>query len=302
MHGGPVADGELVVPSGHGPVPLEPVDPALHRVPLLVQRRVEGRRPATAAAPGPPVGGLVVQHPVGPGTGTAALGTKPRHPDAAQHRRELRAVTGLPGGQHDRQGALALLDRQVQLAAQSAPRAPKGVVGRLDVDSARFFALPLPPLRAPAACWWARMTVVSMLTSQVISPRASAWACRRVRICCQVPSRCQRRNSPYTVCQGPYRAGTSRHGAPVRVRQRIPLMSWRLLQVGGRPAFLPLGSNGSSLAHCSLVRSPRPMPGASHESIPLLKQALVLEPVRGEPHPAPLAVYAGNQLLATIAS
>src|SRR5919108_3753609 len=58
-------------------------------------------------------------------------------------------------------------------------------------------------------------------------------------------------------------------------RQRIPLMSWRLLQVGGRPAFLPLGSNGSSLAHCSLVRSPRPMPGASHESIPLLKQALV---------------------------
>ena len=43
----------------------------------------------------------------------------------------------------------------------------------------------------------------STLTSQVIKPLASAWACNRVRIRCQVPSRCQRRNSPYTVCQGP---------------------------------------------------------------------------------------------------
>ncbi len=77
------------------------------------------------------------------------------------------------------------------------------MVGRLEVDAARFFALPLPPLRAPAACWWARMTVVSTLTSQVTSPRASACACNRVRIRRQVPSRCQRRNSPYTVCQGP---------------------------------------------------------------------------------------------------
>src|SRR6266480_7455122 len=63
-------------------------------------------------------------------------------------------------------------------------------------------------------------------------------------------------------------------GPPVRVRQRIPSISCRLLQVGGRPGFLPLGSNGSSLAHCSLVRSPRPMTGASHETPWLLKHAL----------------------------
>ena len=44
------------------------------------------------------------------------------------------------------------LDRQVQLAAQPAPRAPERVVGGLVVDSARFFALAVPPLRAPAAC------------------------------------------------------------------------------------------------------------------------------------------------------
>src|SRR4029453_6981061 len=76
------------------------------------------------------------------------------------------------------------------------------------------------------------------------------------------------------VCQGPERAGTSRHGPPVLVRQRIPSISWRLLQVGGRPGFLPVGSSGSSRAHCSLVRSPRPMPEASHATLPLLKHAL----------------------------
>ncbi len=32
-------------------------------------------------------------------------------------------------------------------------------------------------------------------------------------------------NSPYTVCHGPYRSGTSRHGDPVRARHRIPSMS-----------------------------------------------------------------------------
>src|SRR4029453_17104286 len=56
---------------------------------------------------------------------------------------------------------------------------------------------------------------------------------------------------------------------------RIPSISWRLLHLGGRPDFLPLGSNGSRRAHCWLVRSPRPMPGASHGTPPLLKHALV---------------------------
>src|SRR5215207_5847625 len=51
-------------------------------------------------------------------------------------------------------------------------------------------------------------------------------------------------------------------------------MSWRLVHFGGRPGFLPLGSNGSSLAHCSFVRSPRPIRRASHGTIRLLKHAL----------------------------
>ena len=155
--------------------PLEPVDPALHRMPQPVGHPVEGRWPAALGAPGPPVGGLVIllrdggpdatpaqqravgpgavglvgQHPVGPGAGTPP--TKARHPDAAQHRRELGAVTALAGGQDDRQGPLVTFDGQMELAV-SPPGAPECVVGRLDVDPARFFALAVPPLRAPAAC------------------------------------------------------------------------------------------------------------------------------------------------------
>src|SRR5215207_6371857 len=189
-------------------------------MPQPVGHPVERWRAAALGAPGAPVGGLVVllrngaadpaaaqqrpvgpgavglvgQHPIGPGTGPAY--GQARHPDAAQHRSELGAVAALAGGDQNRQRPLASLDCQVQLAGQPTPGASQGVVGRLGVDSAWFFALALPPLRAPAACWWALATVESTLTCQVISPLASAWACSTVRIRCQVPSRCQRRNSP----------------------------------------------------------------------------------------------------------
>ena len=51
--------------------------------------------------------------------------------------------------------------------------------------------------------------------SQVISPAASARASSKVTIFRQVPSRCQRRNSPYTDCQSPYRARAGATSAPV---------------------------------------------------------------------------------------
>jgi hypothetical protein len=52
-----------------------------------------------------------------------------------------------------------------------------------------------PPFYGPpAACWWARATVDSTLTSQVIRPFASALACGCSKIRFHVPSRCHRRN------------------------------------------------------------------------------------------------------------
>ena len=69
-----------------------------------------------------------------------------------------------------------------------------------------------------------------------------------------------------------------------------PINQLAFAPVGGRPALLPLGSSGSSLAHCSLVRSPRPMPGASHATRQLLKHALgagAVGPTVGSRSPAP---------------
>jgi hypothetical protein len=43
----------------------------------------------------------------------------------------------------------------VQLAAQPAPGAAERMVGRLVVDSARFFALPVPPICAGIPGQWA---------------------------------------------------------------------------------------------------------------------------------------------------
>jgi hypothetical protein len=53
------------------------------------------------------------------------------------------------------------------------------MIGRL---GAGRLSLQIPFLRAPAACWCARAIVGSTLTSQVISPAASARAYSPARI------------------------------------------------------------------------------------------------------------------------
>ena len=288
---GLVSDGELVVSGSDGSVAFEAVDAAFHRVALLVDVLVKRGRSSTTpasvlavadlvgllrdrasdATPAQvgPVGagtvGLVAQYPVRARPPPSPTGTG--HTDPFQHGLELRRVTPLPGRDHQRQWLLALLCGQMQLRGQPTPRPTDPVIIRLDVDPTRRFTLVSPFLRAPAACWCARATVESTLTSQVINPSASAWACNRVRIRFQVPSRCQRRNNPYTVCHGPYRSGRSRHCTPVRTRNRIPLISCRFGCLGGRPDFFPLGNNGSSFAHCSFVRSPRPTRRSSQTEI-----------------------------------
>lgn len=55
-----VAHSQLVVSRGHRAVPFQPVDPALHRVALLVVLLVEGRRPAASGAELLAVADLVV--------------------------------------------------------------------------------------------------------------------------------------------------------------------------------------------------------------------------------------------------
>jgi hypothetical protein len=143
-----------------------------------------------------------------------------------------------------------LVERMVRDRLAGAAQA---VIIRLVLDPGGRLGLQIPLFRAPAACWCARATVESTETSQVISPAASARACSAVTMPRQVPSRCQRRNSPYTDSQGPYKGGTSGHGAPVRTRHQIPSISCRFVQVTGRPGFLP-------------AAAPAPAPPIAHRS------------------------------------
>ena len=97
-----------------------------------------------------------------------------RYPDGFQDRLELRRVTPLAGCDHDAQRLLPLLDGKVDLGGQAASGTSETMVGRLNGNAAGRFLLQIPFFEAPAACWWARQTVESIFTSQVIRPFASA--------------------------------------------------------------------------------------------------------------------------------
>src|SRR5688572_5447699 len=90
----------------------------------------------------------------------------------------------------------------MQLGGQPAPGAAQPVVGGLDLDAAGRLYLQIPLLRAPAACWCARVIVESTLTSHVIRPLASALAA--------APSRSAPR------CRPSANAGTARTPSPTR--------------------------------------------------------------------------------------
>ncbi|MDH6130334.1 hypothetical protein P3T39_007327 [Kitasatospora sp. GP82] len=103
-------------------------------------------------------------------------------------------------------------------------------------------------LRAPAACWWARMTVESTETSRSMPPPASAtaWTCWRSRS--QVPSADHCECLLCTAFHWPNRSGRSRHCAPVRTRCRTPLITCRWSRHLPQRRLLT-GRSGSSRAH-----------------------------------------------------
>ncbi|AGP54383.1 hypothetical protein M271_13965 [Streptomyces rapamycinicus NRRL 5491] len=58
----------------------------------------------------------------------------------------------------------------VEFRGTAAARAPKAVVVGFGGDTAGWLLLQFPLSLAPAACWWARQMVESMLRSQVMRP------------------------------------------------------------------------------------------------------------------------------------
>jgi hypothetical protein len=184
-------------------------------------------------------------------------------------------VRDLPGRDHDRHGLLSLLGGQVGLGGQAAARASEAVVVRLGGDAARRFLLQVPLFLASGACWWARQTVESTLRSQVIRALVSARACSSVKIRCQVPSRCQRRNRSHTPAPRPvplrdvppWRPGPC---PPPYAVDQLPPGPYR------RPTRL-LALWQQRLQHCPLrIRqiSTRQEPRSSHVQDPLSVRAL----------------------------
>ena len=118
--------------------------------------------------------------------------------------------------------------------------------------AAERFLILIPPF-TPAACWCARTIVESIACS------SSAGGPRLARVsnaASHTPSLLQRVKRTKTEFQLPYRSGISRHGAPVRRTQRMPLTVRRLSEIGG-PRSPRSGSNGLRMRHSESVRSPR---------------------------------------------
>src|SRR5450759_2706886 len=102
------------------------------------------------------------------------------------------------------------VDEDVDLGAESAPR------------TAQRLIVVYPLFSAPAACWCARTTVLSM----IIHSRSGSWSASKTRF--HTPFLAHRSNRFQTEPHGPNRSGRSRHGAPVLPIQRTALMKRRL--------------------------------------------------------------------------
>ncbi len=144
--------GPLVIPGGHGPEVLEPVDRPLDFIAALVERGVEAGWPAAfaaaASAGGPLVlrlrdgvldlpssqvpaiaaggVGLVAPEVVRPGAWTTAPETGDT--DAFEDRNELRGVAPLARCDQQGQGAASAFTGEVDLAGQPAPGPSESLV------------------------------------------------------------------------------------------------------------------------------------------------------------------------------
>src|SRR4051794_12058697 len=102
------------------------------------------------------------------------------------------------------------IDGDVDLGRESAPRAAQRLISVY------------PPFTAPAACWCARTTVLSM----IIHSRSGSRGASKTRS--RAPFLAQRSNRFQAEPRGPNRSGRSRQGAPVLAIQRTALTNRRL--------------------------------------------------------------------------
>lgn len=151
------------------------------------------------------------------------------------------------------------VDDAMDFCAKSAARATQSLL-------AVFFW-------APAACWWARIAVLSSITSSKSGSLLMAWKTRS-----QTPLLAQREKRVKVVCQLPSSEGKSRQGAPVRPIHKTASMNRRLsLAVAPGSDALPgnrslIRSHWSSRSNC-LAMPPTPLVSWRHSLQSIVNRA-----------------------------
>ena len=233
---------ELVVACGDGAVDLEMADHAFDaiafpvdapvptdRVLAMGARRDDGANAVAVECLSDGVGVVAF---VGKQIGGACLGER-------GHGFEGRAVRRLAGREVEGERDALGITETMNFTGEPAPRAAKSLFAS-------------PPF-APAAETWPRTVVLSMLWRELSAiARASVEATAS-----QMPASLQRRKRWYTVIHLPYFSGTSRQGAPVRMRQRMPFTMVRLLCAGRLLRPRSAGSRSRRSRHSASLRSPR---------------------------------------------
>src|SRR5580692_7025893 len=189
--------GCLLVPGRHTPVLLDPVDEPFGKVAFLVKnliifsledpillRRNHGIRTGGHDRLDEIISviSLVRDHRIGIMTFNQGLA--------------LIDVGLLSPRQDELDGVPQTVDGDMQLGSEPAPRASQGLVGT-------------PFFTAPAACWWARITVLSRISHS----KSGSFITSKTRA--QTPLADQRSNRFHTEFHLPKRSGMSRQGAPV---------------------------------------------------------------------------------------
>jgi|SRR5947208_11496933 len=211
MDGGEEISRGLVVARGDGPELLELAEEILDQVTRFIEMAVIRTRGFAVGAGGddgrlagllqrfdyPFIGieGLVGDHDGGVDFGKQQVGAV--------------EIMGIAGSEREAGWIAERIDGGIDLGGQPAFAAPD-----------RFVA---PFFGAPALCWWARTTVLS-----IIAYSLSGSAAKCSNICSQTPVLAQRLKRRCVLFQSPKRSGRSRQGAPQRYRHSTASTNSRL--------------------------------------------------------------------------
>jgi hypothetical protein len=168
-----------------------------------------------------------------------------------------RHVMALSSRQHDGYACLFIDTSSVDFGGKAPPRTSQSLCGLAAV----FF-------NAPAACWWARILVLSIKICFAIL-QSFAWSLSHNFF--QRPRASHLLNRLYTASQWPKASGKSRQGMPVRARYNTASINMRSLCAGGLPALcliaskmVPISAQAASVSTSLMLVIPFPHDKITH--------------------------------------